>query len=234
MKLKLTYAGFLITSIFSSNIQLHAVNGFYGQWGQDKYAIEAIFKFKKNGFFVDIGAHDGMTDSNSYYFEKYLGWNGICIEPRADKFEVLKKNRKCICIQGCIYHQAGEKNFLKINGPGELYSGLIDSYDPKHIKRIDEEMQVYGGNKEIVKVKAYRFNDICKKYKIKRIDFLSIDTEGCEEQIIKSIDFDNIYIEALTVENNYNNPAIGEHLRKKGYEFCCRLCVDDVYKKKKK
>lgn len=62
---------------------------FYSQAGQDKYLIENIYKNKEKGFFIDIGAHDGITYSNTYYLEKELGWSGICIEPNPKIYKQL-------------------------------------------------------------------------------------------------------------------------------------------------
>lgn len=52
---------------------------------------ERFFKNLKNGVFFDIGAHDGVSLSNTYFFEKELGWSGICLEPIPEVFERLKK-----------------------------------------------------------------------------------------------------------------------------------------------
>ena len=66
----------------------------YSQYGQDILLNNLINK--QNGFFIDIGAHDGICFSNSYLFETELEWNGICIEPLPNIFKKLEKNRKCI------------------------------------------------------------------------------------------------------------------------------------------
>ena len=84
---------------------------YYSQIGQDKYTNEIFFKGMENGFFVDIGAHDGIELSNSYFFEKTKNWKGICIEPLPDIYKLLKKNRKCICIEGAISINNGYQDF---------------------------------------------------------------------------------------------------------------------------
>ena len=53
-----------------------------------------IFKNKRDGFFLDIGANDGITLSNSYFFEKELGWKGICFEPLKNAFQKLQNDLK--------------------------------------------------------------------------------------------------------------------------------------------
>ena len=54
---------------------------YYSQFKQDQFLNEVLFNNKKNGFFIDIGAHDGVTISNTLFFEKQNDWKGICIEP---------------------------------------------------------------------------------------------------------------------------------------------------------
>ena len=54
-----------------------------------------FFKNKKKGFFVEIGAFDGLEGSNCYYFENMQAWDGIAVEASKNHFSKLKKNRKC-------------------------------------------------------------------------------------------------------------------------------------------
>ena len=60
---------------------------YHSQVGQDKFINEKVFRGLRNGYFVEIGAFDGVTFSNSYFFEKELGWKGICIEPMKKYYE---------------------------------------------------------------------------------------------------------------------------------------------------
>lgn len=101
---------------------------YYSQIGQDKYVNEKIFRGVEKGFFVDIGAHDGITFNNSYFFEKYKNWNGICVEPLPEVYELLIKNRKCVCIEGAVSTEDGYQEFLRVKGitRTEMLSGLIN------------------------------------------------------------------------------------------------------------
>ena len=71
------------------------------QLGQDKI-VDEYFRGKRHGVFVDIGAYDGLTFSNTLMLERERDWTGICIEPLPDIFAELRKNRRCICVQACI------------------------------------------------------------------------------------------------------------------------------------
>ncbi|MDP3889520.1 MAG: FkbM family methyltransferase [bacterium] len=207
---------------------------YYSQCQQDKFINEFFFKNKKNGVFVDIGAHDGMSFSNTYFFESELGWHGICIEPLPEIFSQLQKNRKCICINGCISNKSGEAQFLKVGGPCEIQmlSGLLEKYDPRHVNRIKRELASCGGMATIISVPCFTINEILKKYNTFHIDYLSIDTEGGELDILKSIDFDTFDIKIIDVENNYNDPEFRNFLEKKGYTYVTTLAwQDEIYAK---
>jgi hypothetical protein len=110
------FLSFLIYTIIITNTTNCSTPKYYSQYGQDKFAHEKFFNNKKDGIFVDIGAHDGISYSNTYFFEKHLEWQGICIEPLPKVFEDLTTNRNCICINGCIADTTQQKKFLQVNG----------------------------------------------------------------------------------------------------------------------
>ncbi|MEI8365539.1 MAG: FkbM family methyltransferase [Parachlamydiaceae bacterium] len=206
---------------------------FHGQGQQDRFVYENFFKNKLQGVFVDIGAHDGIKFSNTYFFEKHLGWTGMCVEPLPEVFERLKANRKCLCVQGCIFDKYETVPFLKISGYPEMLSGIIENYDPQHVRRIQTEIAMIGGKSEIITVKCYNLTKLLIDNNIHHVDYLSIDTEGGELGILKSIDFTRIDVEIIDVENNYNEP-FQQFLEPFGYRKVAMLGVDEIYKKKHK
>lgn len=217
-----------INTIFASEKS----NKFYSQYQQDQYVYENFFKNKHDGVFVDIGAHDGITLSNTYFFEKTMGWTGLCVEPIPEVYTRLKANRNCLCIQGCIFDNRDSVPFLKISGWAEMLSGIIENYDPQHVKRIQSEIALNGGQSEIVNVKCYNLTDLLLENHIQHIDYLSIDTEGGELGILHSIDFSRIDIDVIEVENNYHDP-FQAFLEPLGYKKACDLGPDEIYQKVK-
>lgn len=209
---------------------------FYSQCGQDSFLYKRFFHNKKDGVFVDIGAHDGIVLSNTYFFEKELGWKGICIEPLPDRFEQLRKNRKCTCIQGCIYNKTGTVKFLNVKSHigehTEMLSGIVETYDNRHLNRIKHETRNNMGSCEEVEVKCYLLNDVLSDNKIAHVDYLSIDTEGGELDILKAIDFDKYTINIIDVENNYNDPEFEKFLSSKGYKKFTNVSWDEIYVRK--
>lgn len=208
-----------------------AENSFYSQFGQDQFVYENFFKGNKEGVFVEIGAHDGISFSNTYFFEKELGWKGFCIEPIPEIFEKLKNNRTAKCIQGCISDKKGTAEFLRIEGSSEMLSGLKEKYHPSHLKRIEKEIQESGGEKKVIQVPCFSFNDFAASNQITRIDYLSLDTEGGEWEILQSIDFQTVDIDTISVENNYNDKRFHQFLSSKGYVLIKSLHCDEIYKK---
>ncbi|MFI8705836.1 FkbM family methyltransferase [Bacillus sp. NPDC077411] len=202
---------------------------YYSQIGQDKFVNEKIFQEMENGFFVDIGAHNGIHLSNSYFFEQHKNWNGICVEPIPEVFELLSKNRKCICIEGAISNENGYQDFLQIQGPVEMLSGLVDKFDFRDKKRIDMDLQERGGSCKVIKVKTYTLQSILDDHNVTHIDLLSVDSEGAELAILQSIDFKKVKIECIVAENNYQEKSVQEFLAMQGYRLVEKLPFDDIF-----
>ncbi len=200
------------------------------QWGQDRILNGNIFKDKQNGFFVDVGAHNGISGSNSYFYEK-LGWKGICIEPIPEIYQKLIKNRDCICLEGCAYNRSGTVKFNRLSGYTEMLSGIEEAYPEQHKKRIANEIAAMSGSRESLDVKCYRLADILAERDISHVDYLSIDTEGSELQILQGIEFDKVTFDAIDVEVNYESEAgpIYELLDKVGYQFWQKIGGDVVF-----
>lgn len=206
---------------------------YYSQYKQDQFLNENFFKNKKNGIFVDIGAYDGIEGSNSYFFEKHLEWKGLCVEPIPSVFNKLIKNRNCFCEQVAAWKENDIKKFKIIEGYSEMLSGLIDSYEDEHKKRIDSEIEAFNQKSIEIEIQCIDINLLLLKYDLYNIDFLSIDIEGSEIEILKKLDFSKFKIEYISVENNYNNSEIRKILKKANFELINRLNIDDIYKNNK-
>jgi FkbM family methyltransferase len=204
---------------------------YYSQYGQDRYLAEQMFPGRTDGFFVDIGAHDGVTFSNSLHFER-LGWKGICIEPNPEVFKQLRERRSCECLNTCVSEVSGEVEFNMVVAVAEgdftnMLSGIHNKYDKRHMRRFEREVAETGGRLERVKVPSRRFNECVPAGT--RIDFVSIDTEGAELAVLQSIDFDAVDIQCFVIENNYGDASILDFMKARGYSLKTTLKVDQVY-----
>jgi FkbM family methyltransferase len=206
--------------------------GYYSQFGQDKWVIENLFPGKKKGIFVDIGANDGITFSNTYLLET-MGWHGLAVEPVRSVYDKLVKNRRCITVNGCVAPGSGKKLFRVITGYPQMLSGLVDEYDPRHLERIERELDSRGGEYTDVEVNCYNFNELLEANGICCVDYLSIDVEGAEYKILDSIDFSRVYIAVIGVENNFSDLGIPRLLMKRGFDFRAFVGGDDFYLNRK-
>ena len=210
-----------------------AVQIYFSQYEQDKFIDQVVLNKKREGFFVDIGAHDGISLSNSYFFEKERNFGGVCIEPNPSVFEQLTKNRTCSLLNVCIAAEEKKVKFLTIQGYSEMLSGIVDQYHPDHLQRIDNYIAAFGGGKKEIEVDAIPLHRI-KELDGKKIDFISIDTEGNELNILNSLDFSKFKVKCFTIENNYGDKKIDALMSAKGYLKVYRLGDDDIYLLKKK
>jgi len=204
---------------------------FYSQYKQDEWLYENHFKDKTNGTFLEIGADDGVDKSNTKFFEE-LGWSGMCIEASPTRFKLLEKNRTCVCENYAVSDSIDKVQFMDISGWGKGLSGIVDKYDDQHKQRIESEvLHPLNSGRKVVTVNTELLSNLLDKHDIKKIDFCTIDTEGGEYDIIKTIDFDKYNINIIIVENNYQDTDVNKLLTAKGYRKIHTLAIDDVYMK---
>ena len=201
---------------------------FHSQYKQDEFLNTYFLKDKREGFFVDIGAHDGKTGSNSLFFETHLNWSGICVEPLPHIYNKLKQTRKSINLNCAVDEEDGIVEFYNNTGYTEMLSGLVKHYDPRHEQRRDNEINQAGGKSEITKVRSLRLETIFDLFQVTHVDYMSIDVEGAEFAVIKSINFDKVFIDIIDFEDNYPDTSkeIKEYLVEKGYLLIGRIGGD--------
>lgn len=202
---------------------------FYSQDNQDAYLENNIFKGYKNGFYVDVGAHDGVCINNTLYFEKNNNWTGINIEPIKKAFDNLVINRpNNINLNCAVCNNDGETDFWCNTGYTEMLSGIKDNFDVRHLYRIQNGNIHMGSTTEIIKVNTKKLETIFDENNVSHINYLSIDVEGSEFEVIKSINFDKVFIDIIGFENNYNDISIPivEYLDNKGFIFINKTALD--------
>jgi FkbM family methyltransferase len=181
------------------------------QLRQDMFVL-AELGFKKDGYFVEFGATNGIDLSNTYLLEKEMGWTGILAEPARVWQDALKANRNCHISFDCVWSKSHE--LLPFNQASAAELSTIDTFSS-----VDEHAQARktGDKYEVYTVSLL---DLLNKYKApKVIDYLSIDTEGSEFDILSAFDFDAYKIKVITCEHNYTpmREKIYDLLTSKGY-----------------
>ena len=169
--------------------------------------------------FLEFGATDGISLSNSYMLENNFGWTGILAEPSPQWHEELKNNRpNTKIITDCIWKCSGEKLDFFVSDIG-VSSTLVD-FKYSDFSSIPENTQARIKNGKVVKVETISINDVMEKnFNGDAPSYLSIDTEGSEYEILQSLDFEKYRPVVFTIEHNLTNieNKIDELMISKGY-----------------
>lgn len=199
---------------------------YHSMEGQDEFVHQHFFENKHNGVFLDIGAYDGVTGSNTCFFERYLGWTGVCFEPSPSQFQKLTQNRKARCVNACLADYVGEARFMDIVEGLTMMGGLVENYDPKVLDVIQKSKDQ---RLEFRTVPVMRLSSFLEEAGITRVDYCSIDVEGSEMKILCDLDFGKLQIEVFSIENNSGTPVIGEFMNSAGYVYVDTIGVDEIY-----
>lgn len=198
----------------------------YSQIGQDIAVLE-YYKNKEGGYFVEVGAADGIDLSNTYLLETKYKWKGICVEPIPEQYKKLITNRpNSKCSNDAVYYKTGITLNFDIANNGNLISGITEHIDA-HKKLVD-------ANKTTISVKTISLTDLLEQYGAPTfIEYLSLDTEGSEYEILKDFNFDKYKFGLIDVEHNFIEPRrsqIKDLLLSNGYEYVRENNFDDSYK----
>jgi len=167
------------------------VNNYYGLNKLDK-KLASYIDFN-NGFFIEAGANNGISQSNTLYFEKYMSWRGLLIEAIPALAEQCRKNRRKCIVENCalvsknypddhIEMQYCNLMSLVKGGLGNQETETLHLESGKKFLRPDEE--IYA-----VSVPTATLSSILDKHKISKVDLLSLDVEGYEPEVLQGIDF---------------------------------------------
>lgn len=181
------YIAKLDSKNFSKAISLF--NHSKSQLSQDLFVL-FFSDFKRNGYFVEFGAASGVELSNTYLLEKEYGWSGILVEPFPYWHKSIAKNRSCQIDHSCIASKSGDRY------------AVIGSAAPE--ESFIREVLEGDGELNCPQVLSLSLNDLLEKYNApKIIDYISIDTEGGEFEILEAFNFNRYRVNIFTVEHNF-------------------------------
>jgi FkbM family methyltransferase len=167
----------------------------HAQLGQDLFVLSAL-DFKSNGYFVEFGAADGIYLSNSWLLEKKFGWQGIVAEPARCWHRDLERNRNCKVDTDCVWSES--HSLLPFN---EVEGGLFSTIDSF---RFSDSRRATRNGPRAYNVKTISLGDLLARHGApKVIDYLPIDTEGSEFDILSHFDFDEYQFRVITCEHNF-------------------------------
>lgn len=180
------------------------------QLHQDLFVLQSL-NFKEQGFFVEFGATDGISHSNTWLLEKNFGWKGILAEPAVIWYQDLLKNRSAKVDRRCVWSKTGQKvSFLE--------AASLSTIDGFGMEDKHSALRQKGKKYEVDTVSLQDLLQFHGAPPI--IDYLSLDTEGSEFEILKHFDFDIYKFRIISVEHNYTSlrEEIFQLLKSKGYK----------------
>ena len=197
------------------------------------YLDRKMFKYLNynNGYFIELGANNGVDQSNTLFFEKFKNWKGILIEPIPHKYlECLKNrsNKNSIYCNACVSFDYKNK-FVEMMYSNLMTTSLMEKYNfnrIKHAKIGEKYLEKYEIN-FIFGAKATTLNNLMVKSKSpKLIDLLSLDVEGAELSVLKGINYKMYAFKYILIETKqFKN--IKNFLIKKNYLFFKKLSHHD-------
>ena len=195
---------------------------FYSQQGEDIYIFNHfINKPRSDGIFVELGAMDGVTFSNTKFFEDELQMTGTLIEPTNQYHNLVQYRPNCKCYNIAVSYEKGPVRFL-----GEYATaGLVDTMNDRFRQYWHPESREYV-------VEGEPFFSILEKSKITYIDLLTIDVEGGEEVVLSTMNF-NIPVYVICIELDDTNPEKDDRCRqqllKNGFTFKKRIAINEFW-----
>lgn len=175
------------------------------------HKLSKYLKDIKNGFFVEAGANDGLSQSNSNYYEFYKNWKGLLIEPIEELYQACLQNRsRQTIVENCALVSTlyPEKEIDIIYTPG--CNGLMSVIDGKNSYVQLAKAKEKGIHR---KVTAATLNSLFEKHNIEHIDILMLDVEGYETEVLQGIDFVKYPITYLLIEELEDNGQVEKYLK---------------------
>lgn len=193
--------------------------------------LERFVDFE-NGFFVELGANDGVTQSNSLYFEKYRGWRGLLVEPAPQNYLKCIQNRSkksSIFCAACVSFSY-TSDFVRIAYSNLMSASIGLQSDIDNPRAHAQSGQAFLGKSESLfefGAVARTLNSLLLEANAPTlIDFLSLDVEGAELEVLQGVDHQTFRFKYVLVECR-DLPRLSAYLADHGYRFIEKLSEHD-------
>merc|ERR1712176_804503 len=201
---------------------------FESQFHQDWFLYSAIFQHYDDNYqpiHVDLAANDYRFISNTFFFDKCMSWNGICIEAQSRLWPNLRNKRSCTLIANCIWSEPKELIMQSIE-TDEWFNGLAGI---KEFNKAAQNPRVQRLNVTENKMMCQTLQSVFDAHDVTHVDYISLDVEGAELHALKGIDFDRMQIDVFTTERSGQDGNVAiEYLKNNGYIHKFNLGEDVV------
>ncbi|GGL54641.1 FkbM family methyltransferase [Wenxinia marina] len=200
---------------------------FVSQAGQDMI-VDRLLGGRTGGTFADIGGYDGVTGSNTLFFEKWRGWTGVLVEPVAKTRATAASVRTCPCLPYAVDAEDGTAEFLEVTEGYTQMSGLADRYDPGLLQQVRADPR---HREATVTVETRTLSRILDESGVTQPDFVSLDIEGGEVRVLESFPFSRHNVGVWAIENNTGTNRIAEVMQAAGYVLVELAGPDEIWRR---
>ena len=223
---------------------------FNGQHFEDLFMFQHYLGRTAGGFFVELGALDGLSYSVSYFFEQFMGWRGLLIEASPKNFHEyyrkMKKlsrahRRKSDFLLAAVCGEPGAVTYVSKEGTG---AGILEFMPPDQQQRnrekcreatVEEAAADHRSACSLVKINCVHLGDLLRQRNVSKVDLFVLDVEGAELEVLRTLRLHEIPIHFFLIELDGKSPAkdaaVRCLLREHAYEPVGRLDLNEVWRK---
>jgi len=206
---------------------------YYSQCAEDEFLNNTYFHNKKNGTYIELGALNGVLYSNTKFFQDQLNWTGVLIEPHPHAFDILKQCRpNNYLFNDLVSNVKDELKYKYFVNNLAAVSGIEDTLTKHHYDEYYDNEIYKHFSQDTMTIVPKSLTEIIKNTPFTHFDFLSLDVEGHEYEVLQSWDFsvpiDVILIEMLGVEAD-KEELCRKLLIEKGYKFDNKIAHNEVF-----
>lgn len=186
---------------------------FYSQFDEDR-RLDSVFKRHKTGTCVEVGAYDGITGSNTLFFER-LGWKCVLIEPNPRFIETIRKTRTAFFYPGAVGAEPRTANLFIPTTAATLATLSAASTEPG----------------DLISVPVRTLDSVLEEFDVEQIDFITIDVEGFEMEVLKGFSLSRFNPRVVIIEDSSrrSDTTVYRWMKKEGYSHFLRTGCNDWY-----
>ncbi|MDD5762452.1 MAG: FkbM family methyltransferase [bacterium] len=183
---------------------------------REKVQVWEFFGCAEEGIFVEVGANDPKSLSQTWFLEK-MGWRGVLVEPLPDLAEGLRRERRNSMVFEVAVSAPGKTGEADFHVAG-AFSSLAQN--------VKDNAVDYG---TVLRVKVVTLDSVLEEAKIRKVDFLSVDTEGTEVDVFRGFDIGRYRPALILVEDAVFGLKLHRHLKSSRYRLVRRTGFNNWY-----
>jgi len=181
--------------------------GFTSQFRQDKTVFNLLFRDRNTqGVYVDVASNHYKRISNTYFYDRCLGWQGVCVEPNPIYHDELQRLRSCELFPTCASNSTDE---VELKLPVDTWIGALGGINGGRMKEYVKQIEKSKRLSVAKRMRCVRVGDELRRLGVGHVDLFSLDVEGHERAVLDGIDFCSLHISHIICEANCDSVLRG-------------------------